>query len=121
MRALQLLRSPKQKQAATHKLMTHNTRSHSHKVAPPNAEKCIDRTTIDQNTVRASSIIRKELKTSSVGSALHSNRMEKYLSKRQRAKLQDDVKNILSNCLPRDYRSAVRSYKQENHEELASL
>lgn len=116
-----MLNSPKQKQAATHKPMTHDTGSHSHKVAPPNAEKCINQTTIDQNTARAYSIIRKELKTSSVGSALHSNRMEKYLSKRQIAKLQDDVKNILSNCLPKEYRNAVRSYTEENHEELASL
>lgn len=71
----------------------------------------IDQTTIDQNTARASSVIRKVLKTSFVGSALHSNRMDK--------KTNSYVQ--LSNCLPRDYRNAVRSYTEENHEELASL
>lgn len=100
--------------------MTNDTCSRSHKAAPPSANKRIDQTTIDRSTVRAPSVIRKELKTSSVGSALHSNRMEKYLSKSQIAKLQDDV-NILSNCLPRDYRNAGRSYTEENNEELARL
>lgn len=100
--------------------MAHDTCSRSHKAAPPGANKCIDQTTIGQDTVRAPSVTRKELKTSSLGSALHSNRMEKYLSKRQIAKLQNDV-NILLNCLPRDYRNAVRSYTDENDEELAGL
>lgn len=100
----------------------HNTCTKLHLPVQRNAlTKLQDQTTVDQNTARASSIIRKELKTSSVGSAVCSNRMEKYPSKRQIAKLQDDVKNILGNCLPRDYRNAVRSYTEENHAEVVSL